>query len=192
MPVPCARCQTPLPQWELAAGPGAVCTACGAPNTVHVFPALLASGAPALPAVATEGEAACFDHPAKRAVASCGQCGRFVCQLCAIQFGAETLCPSCVASGRGQAKSIHSASSRVLYDSIALILPLASLVAWPLTVVTGPAAVVLSLMKWSQPLSLVRRFRWRFVLAILIGLAELGAWIWGIVYFVERAKMGNL
>ena len=191
MPLPCARCQTPLPKWELVSGDAAVCTSCGSRNTVRAFPALLASGKPALPDSAAEGEAACFDHPGKRAVASCQQCGRFVCQLCAIQFGAETLCPSCVASGRGQARAVNSDSSRVLYDSIALILPIASLVAWPLTIRTGPASVVLSLMKWRQPLSLVRRFRWRFVVAILIGLAELGAWIWGIVYFVARAKMGT-
>jgi hypothetical protein len=78
-----------------------------------------------------------------------------------------------------------------LYDSVALILPLASLVFWPLTALTGPATVVFSLLKWRRPLSLVRRFRWRFVVAIAIGLSELGAWIWGILYFAARSKMGN-
>lgn len=158
---------------------------------MRVFPALLAAETAAHPETAAEGEAACFDHPGKRAVASCRQCGRFVCQLCAIQSGAETWCPSCVAAGSGPAQAANTETSRMLYDSVALIVPLASFVFWPLTILTGPATVVFSLMKWRQPLSLVRRFRWRFVLAMLIGLAELGAWIWGILYFVARSKMGT-
>jgi len=190
MPLPCARCETPLPKWELASGDSAICTNCGSQNTVRVFPALLAAENAARPEAAEEGEAACFDHPGKRAVASCQQCGRFVCQLCAIQFGEETWCPGCVAAGSGQAKAAKTDTSRTLYDSMALTLPLASLVFWPMTVLTGPASVVLAVMKWRQPLSLVRRSRWRFVGAILIGLAELGAWIWGILYFVARGKMG--
>jgi len=191
MPLPCARCQTPLPKWELVSGDTATCTDCGARNTVRVFPALLAAEKAARGESAAEGEAACFDHPNKRAVASCRQCGRFVCQLCAVPFGAETLCPSCVAVGIGPAKTANTDTSRTLYDSIAFILPLASFAFWPMTILTGPATVVFTLMKWRQPRSLVRRFRWRFVVAILIGLAETGAWVWGIWYFVARAKMGQ-
>jgi hypothetical protein len=191
MPIPCARCETPLPKWELVSGDTAICTNCGSENTVRVFPALLAPENAVRPEAAAEGEAACFDHPNKRAVASCRQCGRFVCPLCAIQFGAETWCPSCVAAGSGPAKAANTDTSRTLYDSVALILPLASFGFWPITLLTGPATVVLAIMKWRQPLSLVRRFRWRFVAAILIGLAELGGWIWGVVYFVARAKMGR-
>lgn len=152
---------------------------------------MLAAEQPARPDAAAEGEAACFDHPGKRAVASCRQCGRFVCQLCAIQFGADTWCPSCVAAGTGPARAANTAASRILYDSVALILPLASLVLWPLTVLTGPATVVFSVLKWRQPLSLVRRYRWRFVVAIAIGLGELGAWIWAILYIVARSRMGH-
>ncbi len=191
MPLPCARCQTPLPKWELASGDRAVCTHCGSANTVRVFPAFLAARQAARPDAAEEGEAACFDHPGKRAVGSCRQCGRFVCQLCAIQLGEETWCPSCVAAGTGAAKAANTDISRNLYDSIALILPLASFIFWPLTALTGPSTVIFSLLRWRRPLSLVRRFRWRFVAAILIGLAETGAWIWGIVYFVAKAKAGR-
>ena len=191
MPLTCARCRTPLPKWELVAGNTAICTDCGATNTVRVFPALFSPRGAAHPEAAAEGEAACFDHPNKRAVASCRQCGRFVCQLCSIEFGQEIWCPSCVASGSGQAKAANTETSRTLYDSIAFTLPLASLAFWPMTILTGPGAVVLAIMKWRYPLSPVRRFRWRFLAAILIGLAETGAWIWGILYFVARSKMGN-
>lgn len=177
----------PLPKWELAGGGEAVCTLCGSRNMVRVFPAAFQDRhAPALPEGAAEGEAACFDHPNKKAVAACQQCGRFVCQLCAVEFGSETWCPSCVAAGAGKARSASGEAPRTLYDSLVLTLPLASLLLWPLTMVAGPAAVALAVMKWRQPLSLVRRRRWRFVAGGLIGLAETVLWGWGIVYLVTR------
>src|SRR5271157_4388125 len=187
MPVPCARCNMPLPKWELATSDQAVCTLCGSRNTVRVFPATFTQQrGPALPEGAAEGEAACFDHPAKKAVAACQQCGRFVCQLCAVEFGAETWCPSCVAAGAGQAKAAHTETSRTLYDSIAFTLPLSSLILWPLTVVAAPAALAVTLMKWRQPLSIVRRFRWRFVAGAAVALVETGLWAWGLVYLVAH------
>jgi hypothetical protein len=178
----------PLPKWELATSHDAVCTQCGSLNTVRVFPAAFTrENAPALPEGAAEGEAACFDHPAKKAVAACQQCGRFVCQLCAVEFGAETWCPSCVTAGAGKARAALAEGGRTLYDSIAFTLPLASLVVWPLTLIAAPATLALAVMKWRQPLSLVRRFRWRFLVGGMIALAETAAWAWGIVYLLTRA-----
>src|SRR3954471_15111830 len=103
MPIPCARCDMPLPPWELAQGGTAMCTLCGVENRVRVFPALFAERHAARPEAAEEGEASCFDHPSKRAVAACSQCGRFICQLCSVEFGADIWCPSCVAAGAGKA-----------------------------------------------------------------------------------------
>ena len=192
MSLPCARCQTPLPAWELTNSDVAVCTQCGSANTVRVFPAaLVPAGAPVRPELALAGDAACFDHPNKRAVAACQQCGRFVCQLCSVEFGAQILCPSCVAAGSGVAKVANLETSRTLYDFIALITPLVSLLFWPITIVAGPGAMVLTVLKWSQPISLVRRNRWRFVLACLIGLFETGLWIWGIIYLVAKRGAGS-
>jgi hypothetical protein len=192
MPVPCASCDLPLPEWELSTNEVAVCTACGSPNQAHVFPAALVLPPPVQTEVALEGEAACFDHPAKRAVSACQQCGRYVCQLCAVDFGQGTWCPSCVAAGAGVARAARLDASRTLFDSIAFITPLISLLAWPFTIVTGPGAVALAIFKWKEPLSLVRRSRWRFLAAILIGLAETGAWIWGIAYLVARVRPGKM
>jgi hypothetical protein len=191
MPLPCARCQTPLPKWELTSGDRAICTSCGSENTVRVFPALFAAETAARPEAAAEGEAACFDHPGKRAVGACRQCGRFVCDLCAVQFDGETWCPSCVAAGSGQARATNTETTRTLYDSVAVTIPLASFIFWPMTILTGPATVVYTLMKWRQPLSMVRRSRWRFIVAMLIGLAELGGWIWGILYYIARGRMAT-
>jgi hypothetical protein len=190
MPVPCARCDSPLPLWELSSADAAVCTSCGSRNTVRVFPALFAApSTPAVPESALDGEAACFDHPSKRAVAACHQCGRFVCLLCSVEFDGQVWCPSCVAAGKGQ-KKVYLEPSRVLYDSIALTVPLASLIFWPFTIVTGPGTLVFAAMTWKRPLSLVRQWRWRFLVAILIGLAETVGWVWLIVYWWEQFRMG--
>jgi hypothetical protein len=179
----------PLPKWELARGGAAVCTMCGSGNRVHIFPAALGSAAPGRAETALEGEAACFDHPGKRAVASCSQCGRFVCLLCSVEFGKETWCPSCVAAGAGRARQVKAVTSRNLYDSTVLVLPLASLLVWPFTMIAAPAALVLGILKWREPISLVRRNRWRMALGLVISAAEIVAWAWGIAYFLTAVKM---
>jgi len=193
MPVPCARCDSPLPLWELATADAAACTHCGSRNTVRVFPALFAAPtAPALPESALEGEAACFDHPSKRAVAACQQCGRFVCVLCSVEFNGQVWCPTCVTAGRGQSKAANLDPSRVLYDSLALTVPLlTSLILFPFTVITGPGAVVFSIVTWKRPLSLVRKSRWRFVLAVLLGTAETAGWLWLVMYLWEKFRSGQ-
>jgi hypothetical protein len=55
---------------------------------------------------------------------------------------------------------------------------------WPFTILAGPAAVLLSIWKWKQPLSLVRRTHWRMVLGMILGLAETGAWVMGIILYL--------
>ena len=182
----------PLPKWELASGRRAMCTMCGSINSAHVFPAALTAPEAVRTEAAMEGEAACFDHPAKRAVAACQQCGRFLCPLCTIEFENATWCPSCVAAGAGRARSANLEASRTLYDTMAFMTPLLALLVWPLTTIAGPAAVVFSIMKWRAPLSLVRRSRWRFVAAIVLGLAEVVGWIWGIAYLIGRSRMVKL
>jgi hypothetical protein len=142
----------------------------------------------ARPESATEGEATCFDHPAKRAVAACSQCGRFLCRLCAVSFADQTWCPGCVAAGAGKANAAKLETSRNLYDSMALILPLGSLILWPFTIVTAPASLALALMKWNEPLSLVRTSRWRMIAAVVISLAMIGLWAWGILYLVTKGN----
>jgi len=181
----------PLPKEELAAGPEAVCVLCGAANRVRLFPAAFARPADARPEAAAEGEAACYDHAGKRAVAACQQCGRFVCQLCAVRFGAETWCPSCVAAGSGRARAASQVASLTLFDSIALTIPFAALLFWPLTALTAPCTIALTAMTWKKPLSPVRRWRWRFLAGIGVSLVQLGFWVWLIAYLVARIAAGK-
>ncbi|HEY1337128.1 MAG TPA: hypothetical protein VGF59_06430 [Bryobacteraceae bacterium] len=190
MPVPCARCNMPLPKWSLARGGDADCPSCGAPNSVRLYPAALTESAAAHPEAALEGEAACFDHPGTRAVAACRQCGRFVCELCAVRFGAEVWCPSCVANSSGTPGRANAVASRTLYDTIAFSIPFALLVVWPLTILSAPIVAALAVMKWKQPIGLVRCNRWRFVAGLAAFLIQGGLWAWWIWYAVARSRAG--
>jgi hypothetical protein len=189
MSVPCNRCNRPLPKWELGAQHPAQCPECGASSIVRVFPALFhAPGGPVLSEAAAEGESTCFDHPGKRAVAACNRCGRFVCQLCSVEFQGAVWCPSCFTAGDYRAKIVEFENSRTLFDSTALIAAVAPLLLWPLTAISAPMALFVALWFWKRPLSLVRRWRWRSVLAAAVALGEIGGWIWGIAYFTLKAR----
>jgi hypothetical protein len=190
MAAPCNRCEVPAPAWDALNSDNATCAFCGARSLVRVFPALFWRPADAAPApVAGEGEAACFDHPSKRAVAHCSQCGRFVCQLCAIDFRSGVWCPECFAAGRSRQKTAELEQGRLMYDSIALAIALGPLLVWPLTLLTAPAAIYVAVRYWRRPQSLVRWRRWRSVLAILIATAQIVGWVWlgGYVYYVMKA-----
>ena len=191
MQIACARCNAPLPLDSLANTDEVTCAWCTARNTVRVFAALRGGSAPALPETAAEGEAVCFDHPSKRAVAACHQCGRFVCSLCSVESSGLVWCPACVASGKGQGKAVYLDPSRMLFDSIAMSLPLVSLVVWPVTILTGPATIVFTAMTWKRPLSVVRKSHWRFVVGLLLGCGETIGWIWLLVYWWESFRMGK-
>jgi hypothetical protein len=185
----------PLQTRQLAststAGTGtADCALCGAANQAWLLPAALTSAPLVHPEIALEGEATCYEHPDKRAIGACQRCGRFVCQFCSVEFGTEVLCPTCVTGGSVVAARLNP--SLTMFDSVALIIPLAALIIYPFTIVAAPASLVLSLLKWKQPISPVRPNRWRFVLAMIISLIMIGLWIWGITYFVALiAKRGS-
>ncbi len=180
----------PLPPSRDASGETG-CTLCGSRNVALAFPAILAAPPAAGGAPALGGEAACFDHPNKRAEAACQQCGRYMCRLCSVEFGSEIWCPSCVAGRSGAAKAAHPETSRTLYDSIVLTLPLASLLVWPFTAIAAPAALVIGAARWKRPTSLVRRLRWRMPVGMALALVEAGLWTWGILYLAARAGMAG-
>jgi len=173
MTLRCARCQARLPDERLASGEP-TCIGCGSRNQIRAYAALMApTHAASIVELAAEGEAACFDHAGRRAVGSCARCGRYLCRLCEVDVKGVTRCPSCVAL----ASSVSAfATSRNLFDSTALILPLVSLLVYPLTLIAAPASLVLSVLKWNSPLSLVRQYRWRFVAAMLISTGEIVGW----------------
>ena len=184
--VPCSSCGIQLPEWELRSSESSTCPDCGTEHQVKIFPAALRLAPPTVSESAEEGEATCFDHPSSRAVTSCAQCGRFVCQLCVVDLIGKSYCPSCLAAGLSKAPGRDLASSRMAYDSIALIAAVGPLLFFPVTILTGPVAVYLAFHYWKRPLALTHANRWRFVVAILFGLLEVGGLGWLILYAVLR------
>lgn len=191
MLIHCTRCAAPLPVWVVKAGDAAMCPSCNASLIVRAFPALLA----ARPRLNPEdlrieaGEASCFYHLSKRAAASCAHCGRFVCALCAVDFDGATWCPGCMADAQSGKKHAKLENRRVLWDSVAL-----GAATWPFVILFWPAlpgslaTIFIAIRYWKRPTSLVPRMKWRFMVAILIALAELaffGFIIFGVVLAVR-------
>jgi hypothetical protein len=100
------------------------------------------------------------------------------------------LCPQCIHSGSKKGSLTLVESSRRLYDSIALALAvLPGFFIWP-TLFTAPLAIYLSIRHWNRPLSIVPRGRWRFAVAIVIALAQIGAWVaLGIFFFGPQRRL---
>ena len=60
----------------------------------------------------------------------------------------------------------------------------------PVTLLTAPLTVMLVIYGWRKPGSLVQRTRVRFVLALLLAVAQIGAW--GVFfYFLIRGPQGG-
>lgn len=82
----------------------------------------------------------------------------------------------CIESGRSSQKIRMLENQRTLYSNIALALAVyPALLVFP-TLFTGPAAIYVALRYWKTPASIVKRMRWRSVLAILFGAGQVAAW----------------
>lgn len=188
--VRCTKCQTPLAPGLYNSGALHACPGCRSPLRVEIFPALLAP--PRLGATAEgvllENESSCFYHPAKKALLACDGCGRFLCSVCDIELSGRHLCSQCLESGKKKGKLQQLENRRTLYDSLALSLAVYPVVILPLiyfTFMTAPAAIYLSIRYWKAPSSVIPRGKWRFVVAILVALAQLAGWAALITYFVR-------
>ena len=175
MPLPCARCQAPLPNYFFVAANLMPCPSCGTEIKVRAFPALFAPPqAAAASEISAAGEAGCFYHPEKRAVVTCRICGRFLCSLCNVEFKGQNWCPGCLESSSRKRKGADFESHRVLYDSVALAFATIPflLFLWP-SIVGAPLALYMAVRYWKAPGSIVPRTRIRFLVAILLALGEL-------------------
>jgi hypothetical protein len=174
---PCPKCQAPLTGLAGEADEGAGrCGACSAPIEFVLFPARRRTKPVARAARSVEGDSTCYFHPANHAAVICDGCGRYLCVVCEVPGeGGKKLCPPCVSSARK--KSTRKADEVVVYDQMALSLALLPLVMWPITLITSPAVLGLVIYGWRKPRSLVRRGRWRFLVAGLIALLQIGGWV---------------
>jgi hypothetical protein len=183
----CGKCGAAIPIEEWNRADFSTCPICGTRVMALAFPALFRDPrAASAPAAAREGEAACFYHSAKQAVAPCGQCGRFLCALCRVEFLGADWCPNCIENNRRKGKLAQLDAHRTLYDGLALALAVyPMLLIWP-TILTAPAALWVTVKYWRAPSSLAPRSRWRFYAAPLIAVLQIGAWIWLLLFAIYR------
>lgn len=85
--------------------------------------------------------APCSKHARNLAVAACGHCGKFICELCKIDADKKTFCPGCFErlSSEGQLSSTVTRFRN--YEGMALLCILISCLFWPLSVLAGPCGI---------------------------------------------------
>jgi hypothetical protein len=142
---------------------------------------------------AVEGDAVCFFHAKNRASLACDACGRFVCSICDLAIGSRHLCPVCLSRGLGRDKLPEIVPRRVLWSKTAFwigLLPLLlGVFLWPFFIITGVTAVIVALIGWKRPGSLIRgRQRWAAVTGIVLGVAQLAVWIGVIALIAEVGR----
>jgi hypothetical protein len=177
--VHCPKCQGGLVEGVLNRQGLVACPSCQVPLEVEIYPAFFRRIGPGqnAEALVVEHESSCFFHPEKKATVPCASCGRFLCALCDCELHGQHFCPACLEAGRTKGKIKSIENQRTLHDNIALALVFYPVVMWPLTVLTAPAAVYLSIRHWNTPRSIVHRTKIRFVLAIIFAGLQITGWV---------------
>ena len=176
--VRCTNCGYPQ-QAEVYNSPGlTACSHCSSRLRIYIFPALFAKNQPLKDdKVSLNGEeATCFYHPTRPAVVPCGSCGRYLCTLCEIEMGEETICPNCMDRASRNEEVNELIDSRTRYDSIALSLAVYPILFWFITFMTAPISIYVTIRHWRSPLSILPRSRFRFVLAFIIAGIQISLW----------------
>jgi hypothetical protein len=192
----CPTCRIVLPTHALDAVTEAPCPGCRKPLRGRLFRAwsVAEPEMAVTPDRALEGEAVCFFHPSNRAARACDACGRFMCTICDLPVGSRHLCPSCLSSGLGKQKLPEIIPRRFLWSYAVFWLGLLPLVGfvflWPFFFITGASTIILAIVGWNRPGSLVRgRQHWAAMVGILLGLAHLGVAIGFVSLFMSlRSK----
>ncbi len=186
----CPACKRQLETHSWHDDSSGECRLCGTSFEFRAFPALTAGAARITPQAAElAADSVCFFHAQNRADSICEGCGRLLCTVCAVPFMGRKLCPVCIAAENKKETAPVAVRGRVLHESIALglaVFPIATVVLFWFTLVTGPLALGWVIYAWNKPGSLVRGpSRWRLIVAAIFAIAEIIGWI---VFFTWRAR----
>jgi len=178
----CSNCYTPLPASHCNTGQLDPCPACAVEVQAQVFPAAFRTIAPGQTGerIIVEGESSCFYHEQKKAVVPCDICGRFLCAVCDVELDGRHLCPPCLDAGREKGTLQQLQTQRTLYDSAALMLALGPVVVfifWWFTIITAPIAIILGVMSFYKPNSILGFSRFKAIAAIVIAVLEIAVWV---------------
>lgn len=188
----CPKCKQLLDVEQYNLADFSACSSCHASVQVLAYPALYRKEVCSDSACAASLEdAACYYHPEKRAEKVCDSCGRFLCALCELPFGEETVCASCLEATRAKKGQLKLQPRQVRYDKVACYLALLPLLYFPLTFVTAPASLFVVIRYWKLPEGFVPKYRSTMRIAGLFALLEIGGWIFaGRALFLHLAGGG--
>ena len=188
----CPRCSEQLPLHLFVHGRAASCPACRSQIEAYIFPEFHRdpSSRPGIH-LAQEHEAVCYFHLRYRAMTPCDNCGRFLCEICAISVGRRQLCAECLAQLRKQRNETGLVHHAALFDNVALFLvaaPVITLIFWFFTIFTAPISLFLSFYYWSRQWSLLPRSRFRFVVTILLSVLLISSWGFAACYLITSRR----
>ena len=148
------------------------CPRCRTHLQVSTFPALHRPEAEVSKgeALLVDDESSCFFHESKKASMACEGCGRFICQLCEIELGSKTICPTCLDNQASDSGEGTLKKRLVQYDSLALTVALASVLFWFVSFLTPFIVFYLTFKHWNTKMSMMPRGKWRFIVADIISL----------------------
>jgi hypothetical protein len=176
--IACPNCRAMQPVSQVNTGRLEHCPQCRALLMADMYPAFFRgpeSGSSGT-AVQEQGQAECFNHPGQQAVVPCDGCGRLLCAVCEVKLDGQSLCMSCLSTGRERRRT-NLQNQRTLYDSILLALAF-----WPMvfifpTIVTAPATLFLAWRYRKAPTSILPRSRIRYWLAALLAALQITGWL---------------
>lgn len=187
----CPNCAHKLPLQQLQWSEPLACPKCSRTYLGEAFPALLRGlSEGAMPQrLIDSSEASCFFHPANRAAQSCTSCGRFMCELCALDLPTGTVCPECFATG-GHAGAAAPATdrSRRIWGSLVMLLAFGPILVWPVSAIAAPAGIAVAIYGWNKPGSLTGKGRWKLWLGLLSCMAITLVWAWFMVVLFQAPE----
>lgn len=177
--VDCPHCGVPLPENDVNSGVMAPCPTCRLWVEAYAFPASIRPFGQGNrgQAVVIDEESSCFYHPKKRAETPCEHCGRFLCSLCAVDIAGKPYCSACIAAGAHAGGQLAETREFIRYDIVALWIALLPLIFLFPTIITAPVAIYFAVRHWSAPMGLLKRPRWRSLVAILVSCVTLLGWV---------------
>jgi hypothetical protein len=174
----CTNCSAILPEENINSRSFIPCSICSSLIRADVFPAAYKSfqEGSAGELLLLDDESSCFYHPNKQAVSTCSYCGRFLCSLCDIDFNDNHMCISCIESGKKKGKIVKLEDKRIRYDNVSFGLAVLPIFVWPLTLITAPVAVFCVFRFWNKPSGIIRKSRFRMILALIVALMQIAGW----------------
>ena len=181
----CPKCRSPIGEGSFGGQDFFPCPSCSSALKLEIFPALFRRAQPGRDGevLVVEGESSCFYHPQKKAARPCDGCGRFLCTLCDCELHGQHFCPACLEAGRTKGKIKNLENRRTCYDRLAMALAVYPIalsilyVGFLVMPLTAPATLFVAVRYWNAPGSLVRRGRARSIVAIVVALLEIAAWV---------------